>query len=117
MARGHGRRRRGREGAAPGDSGGPYAVSANSAGFRYSRRVQFSETDLAGIAHFSAYFRFMEEAEHALWRAAGLRIGAAAVTGGWPGVAAAFEYKRPFRFEDKLEVTLGIAELTRRSIR
>ena len=41
-------------------------------GFRYTRRVQFSETDLAGIAHFSTYFRYMEEAEHALWRAAGL---------------------------------------------
>ena len=59
-------------------------------GFRYSRRVQFSETDLAGIAHFSAYFRFMEEAEHALWRAAGLSIGAAETTGGWPRVAGLF---------------------------
>ena len=88
-----------------------------SQGFRYSRRVQFSETDLAGIAHFSAFFRFMEEAEHALWRAAGLSIGAAEKTGGWPRVAAAFDYKRPLRFEDEFEVTVCIAELTRRSIR
>jgi YbgC/YbaW family acyl-CoA thioester hydrolase len=79
--------------------------------------VQFSETDLAGIAHFSAFFRFMEEAEHALWRAAGLSIGAAEITGGWPRVAASFEYKRPLRFEDEFEVTVSIAELTRRSIR
>jgi YbgC/YbaW family acyl-CoA thioester hydrolase len=79
--------------------------------------VQFSETDLAGIAHFSAFFRFMEEAEHALWRAAGLSIGAAEITGGWPRVAASFEYKRPLRFEDEFEVTVTIAELTRRSIR
>jgi len=86
-------------------------------GFRYSRRVQFSETDLAGIAHFSAFFRFMEEAEHALWRAAGLSIGAAEETGGWPRVAAAFDYKRPLRFEDEFDVTVSIAELTRRSIR
>ena len=92
-------------------------VSAMATGFRYSRRVQFSETDLAGIAHFSAYFRFMEEAEHALWRAAGLSIGAAEKTGGWPRVAAAFDYKRPLRFEDEFEVTVCIAELTRRSIR
>jgi acyl-CoA thioester hydrolase len=88
-----------------------------SQGFRYRRRVQFSETDLAGIAHFSAFFRFMEEAEHALWRAAGLSIGAAEKTGGWPRVAAAFDYKRPLRFEDEFEVTVCIAELTRRSIR
>jgi YbgC/YbaW family acyl-CoA thioester hydrolase len=88
-----------------------------STGFHYSRRVQFSETDLAGIAHFSAYFRFMEEAEHALWRAAGLSIGAADKTGGWPRVAAAFDYKSPLRFEDEFDVVVRIAEITRRSIR
>jgi acyl-CoA thioester hydrolase len=88
-----------------------------SSGFHYSRRVQFSETDLAGIAHFSAYFRFMEEAEHALWRAAGLSIGAAEKTGGWPRVSAAFDYKSPLRFEDEFDVIVHIAELTRRSIR
>ena len=86
-------------------------------GFHYSRRVQFSETDLAGIAHFSAYFRFMEEAEHALWRAAGLSIGAAEKTGGWPRVSAAFDYKSPLRFEDEFDVVVSIAEMTRRSIR
>ena len=42
--------------------------------FVYRRRVQFAETDLAGIVHFSNIFRYMEEAEHALWRAAGLTI-------------------------------------------
>ena len=88
-----------------------------STGFPYRRRVQFSETDLAGIAHFSAYFRFMEEAEHALWRAAGLSIGAAEQTGGWPRVSAAFDYKSPLRFEDEFEVVVQIAETTRRSIR
>jgi len=88
-----------------------------SSGFRYRRRVQFSETDLAGIAHFSAFFRFMEEAEHALWRAAGLSIGAAEQTGGWPRVAAAFDYKSPLRFEDEFDVAVRIDEITRRSIR
>jgi acyl-CoA thioester hydrolase len=88
-----------------------------SSGFHYRRRVQFSETDLAGIAHFSAYFRFMEEAEHALWRAAGLSIGAAEKTGGWPRVSAAFDYKSPLRFEDEFDVVVRIAEITRRSIR
>src|SRR4051812_24272786 len=59
----------------------------------------------------------MEEAEHALWRAAGLSIGAAEQTGGWPRVAASFDYKRPLRFEDEFDVVVQIAELTRRSIR
>jgi YbgC/YbaW family acyl-CoA thioester hydrolase len=88
-----------------------------STGFHYRRRVQFSETDLAGIAHFSAYFRFMEEAEHALWRAAGLSIGAAEQTGGWPRVSASFDYKSPLRFEDEFDVVVQIADTTRRSIR
>jgi YbgC/YbaW family acyl-CoA thioester hydrolase len=111
-----GRRSRG-QGATPGAADGTNSMSAGPQGFRYRRRVQFSETDLAGIAHFSAFFRFMEEAEHALWRAAGLSIGAAEETGGWPRVAAAFDYKSPLRFEDEFEVTVCLAELTRRSIR
>ena len=47
-----------------------------AAGFVYTRRVVFYETDLAGVVHFSNYFRYMEEAEHAMWRAAGMRIDA-----------------------------------------
>src|SRR5689334_6065032 len=65
--------------AAMADPGRTHRVNDQSAGFRYTRRVQFSETDMAGIVHFSAYFRFMEEAEHALWRAAGVSIGAAEI--------------------------------------
>ena len=29
---------------------------------------------MAGVVHFSWFFRYMEEAEHALWRAAGLSV-------------------------------------------
>ncbi len=85
-------------------------------GFRYRRRVQFAETDLAGIAHFSAFFRFIEEAEHALWRAAGLTIGKAEETGGWPRVSVAFDFKNPLRFEEEFDVGVEIARVTRRSI-
>jgi acyl-CoA thioester hydrolase len=86
-----------------------------SASFLYHRRIQFAETDMAGIVHFSRYFRFMEEAEHALWRAAGLAI--AEPTHGWPRVAAAFDYKRPLRFEDEFVVSVRIAAVSRRTIR
>jgi acyl-CoA thioester hydrolase len=89
----------------------------SDSGFQYRRRVQFAETDLAGIVHFSAFFRFMEEAEHALWRAAGVGIGAVEQTGGWPRVAAAFEYKKPLRFEEEFDVTIRIAATTARSLR
>ena len=70
--------------------------------FHYRRQVQFAETDLAGIVHFSWYLRYMEEAEHALWRAAGLSIVGNDLH--WPRVTAYAEYKRPLRFEDEIDV-------------
>jgi YbgC/YbaW family acyl-CoA thioester hydrolase len=91
-------------------------MAPGAPGFRYRRRVQFAETDLAGIAHFSAFFRFIEEAEHALWRAAGLSIGKAEETGGWPRVSATFDFKSPLRFEEEFDVGVEIASVTRRSI-
>ena len=81
------------------------------------RRVQFYETDAAGIVHFSTFFRYMEEAEHALWRENGLSIFPAAPTHGWPRVAASFDYKRPLRFEDEFEVHLRVDQVTTRSLR
>jgi YbgC/YbaW family acyl-CoA thioester hydrolase len=84
--------------------------------FHYRRRVQFAETDLAGIVHFACFFRYMEEAEHALWRAAGLTIARAGETTGWPRLAASFDYKAPLRFEDEFEVGIRIASVTRRSL-
>jgi acyl-CoA thioester hydrolase len=85
--------------------------------FRYPRQVQFAETDLAGIVHFSNYFRYMEEAEHALWRATGCSIESAGSESGWPRVAAAFEYKRPLKFEDQFEVRVSIVSATSRTIK
>ena len=84
--------------------------------FRYTRRVQFADTDLAGIVHFSCFFRYMEEAEHALWRAAGLSIATAGETTGWPRLAASFDYKAPLRFEDEFEVEVAIAAMSSRSL-
>jgi acyl-CoA thioester hydrolase len=84
--------------------------------FHYHRRVQFAETDLAGIVHFSSYFRYMEEAEHALWRAAGLSIAPQGGTIGWPRVAAAFDYKSPLRFEEEFCVAVRISGVSTRTI-
>src|SRR4029450_9067436 len=85
--------------------------------YRLQRRVQFYETDAAGIVHFSWFFRYMEEAEHALWREAGLTLHPGGSEIGWPRVATSFEFKRPPRFEDEFDVHLRIAEITRRTIR
>jgi YbgC/YbaW family acyl-CoA thioester hydrolase len=85
--------------------------------FRLKRRVNFYETDAAGIVHFSWFFRYMEEAEHGLWRAAGLSIHSLDGDLGFPRVATSFEFHRPLRFEDEFEVWLRVAAMTRRSIR
>jgi YbgC/YbaW family acyl-CoA thioester hydrolase len=85
--------------------------------FRLKRRVQFHETDAAGIVHFTWFFRYMEEAEHALWREAGLSIAPQGAEIGWPRLAASFEYHRPLRFEDEFDVRIRIADLTSRTIR
>ena len=85
--------------------------------YRLKRRVHFYETDLAGIVHFSCFFRYMEEAEHALWREAGLSIAPSGSGIGWPRVAASFDFHRPLRFEDEFEVWLRIEAITERTIR
>jgi acyl-CoA thioester hydrolase len=84
---------------------------------RLFRRVQFSETDVAGIVHFSNFFRYFEDAEHELWRQAGLSIHPEKSAIGWPRVAAACEFFRPLKFEQEFEIALRIAEITKRTIR
>ena len=84
--------------------------------FRLSRRVQFSETDVAGLVHFSNFFRYFEDAEHALWRQAGLSIHPEKSAIGWPRVSAACEFHRPLKFEEEFEVSVAIAELGKRTI-
>ena len=86
-------------------------------GYRLQRRVQFYETDSAGIVHFSWFYRYMEEAEHALWRAAGLSIASPAAGVGFPRVAASFDFRRPLRFEDQFEVHIRIVQIGDKSIR
>ena len=36
-----------------------------------TRRIEFADTDMAGLVHFARFFVFMETAEHAFLRAAG----------------------------------------------
>src|SRR5688572_30626127 len=42
--------------------------------YKTSRRIEFRDTDAAGIAHFSVFFTFMEEAEHEFLRHVGLSV-------------------------------------------
>ena len=84
--------------------------------FRYRRRVEFADTDMAGVAHFSWIAKYMEEAEHALWRAAGLSIVRRNSPLGYPRVALSIEFKAPLYFEDEIEVHVRITAMSSRSI-
>jgi acyl-CoA thioester hydrolase len=90
---------------------------ATGAAIRVRRRVQFSETDTAGIVHFSNFFRYFEDTEHALWREAGLCIHEQESAIGWPRVAASCEFHRPLKFEHEFDIEVHVAELTPRTIR
>ena len=84
---------------------------------RYTRRVQFYETDLAGMVHFSWYLRYMEEAEHALWREAGLSIVPSDHDLGFPRVSATVDFHAPLRFEDLFEVWIRVEAITKRTFK
>jgi YbgC/YbaW family acyl-CoA thioester hydrolase len=85
--------------------------------YRLRRRVHFYELDSAGIVHFSWFFRYMEEAEHALWREAGLSIAPEGSDIGFPRVSAAFDYHRPLRFEEEFEVWIRVAAIAEKTMR
>lgn len=80
--------------------------------FKITRRVEFSDTDMAGIVHYANFFRYMETAEHAFFRSLGFSIWTQQVDPpvGWPRVRAECEYKSPLRFEDEVEVHMLVAE-------
>jgi YbgC/YbaW family acyl-CoA thioester hydrolase len=86
--------------------------------YRYRRRVEFSDTDMAGIVHFSNYFRYMEGAEVAFFRSLGLSIHDQrdGPIIGWPRVAADCTYRWPLRFEDEFEIHLVVRKKTRRTL-
>ena len=84
--------------------------------FKLLRRVEFSETDLAGIVHFSNFFKYMEAAEHAFFRSLGSSVVAPSSGIGWPRVHADCDYKRPLRFEEQVEIALSIREIRSKAI-
>ena len=82
------------------------------------RRIEFADTDMAGIVHFANYFRYMEMAEHAFLRSLGLSVHTE-IDGrvvSWPRVNADCSFTAPLRFEDELDVHLLVREKRAKSI-
>ncbi len=86
--------------------------------FTTQRKIEFADTDMGGIVHFSRFFVFMETAEHEFLNALGTSV-ATEIDGrsvGWPRVAASAEYRSPARYGDLLEIEVVVRRKGRTSM-
>ena len=92
--------------------------------FSSQRRVEFCETDAAGIAHFSSLIIYMEQAEHALLRFLGLSIVSSNAGKdnpsdprcSWPRVKVECDFLSPAKFEEVISLQTTIASLGTKSV-
>jgi len=86
--------------------------------FKTERRVEFRDTDTAGIVHFSNFFAYMEQAEHAFLRSVGLGV-ICEVDGmeiSWPRVNAECNYRNAIKFEEIIEVHVTVQKIGTKSV-
>jgi len=84
------------------------------ASIRVRRRVEWIDTDAAGIYHWTTIGRFFESAEAALFRALSLPESTLALT---PRVSVHLEFRSSLRFGDEAWVELAVAAVGRTSLR
>ena len=85
--------------------------------FSVQRRVEFRDTDAAGIVHFTAFFAYMEEAEHALLRACDTSVVVEedGHTISWPRVSAHCDFSGAAHFEEVLTIEVCVERLGEKS--
>jgi len=95
---------------------GPYRIMPYE--FKVTRRVEFSDTDMEVIMHFSNFFRFMETAEHAFLRSLGYSavLSRNGLEVCLPRVHAECDYLAPLRFEDAVLIHLLVERKGERSV-
>jgi YbgC/YbaW family acyl-CoA thioester hydrolase len=86
--------------------------------FKVTRRVEFSETDMEGIMHFSNFFRFMETAEHGFYRSLGYSavLSRNGLEVCLPRAHAECDYQAPLRFEDEVLIHMLVERKSSRSL-
>lgn len=86
--------------------------------FKTERRIEFRDTDMAGIVHFSNFFAYMEQAEHALLRS--LDLGVICKMDGreisFPRVNAECNYRQAIRFEEIIEIHVVVQKIGTKSL-
>ena len=78
--------------------------------FRTRRRIEFADTDMGAIVHFSRFFVFMETAEHELLRSLGAEVHMSfeGQDIGWPRVEASCQYLSPAKLAEELEIHVRV---------
>ena len=74
---------------------------------------------MAGIVHFSNFYKWMEQAEHEFFRSLGLTIvnhQSNGVVIGWPRVSAQCRFESPARYEDIVDVFLTVQRIGVKSL-
>jgi len=86
--------------------------------FHTTRRVEFADTDMAGIVHFANFFRFMESAEVEFLRSLGLTVSMIweGERIGLPRVSASCDFLSPVTFQDLLDVAVRVQSVGKKSI-
>jgi acyl-CoA thioesterase FadM len=77
------------------------------------RRIEWMDTDAAGIYHWTTAFRLAEAAEAAMHTALGI---ADFTFGATPRVAVSASFTRALRFNDLVEVALAVEAIGRTSV-
>ena len=81
--------------------------------------MEFSDTDAAGIVHFSSFMLWMESVEHELLRDAGVAVMDEQPDGtveSWPRVSVSCDYASAIRFGDVIDIEVGVEKVGRTSV-
>ena len=87
--------------------------------FKYTFRVHWVDTDTAGVMHFTNYLRYFEACEEEFYRSIPLPFNDLRLKYGitLPRVEVHCSYKAACRFDDAIEVTMRVNELTEKTIK
>lgn len=82
------------------------------------KKVEFSDTDMAGLVHFSNYFRYMEVAERDFFESLGINLIQSIPKEllGYPRTRAECKFSAPLRFGDTVKIHLAIKAIKDRAI-
>lgn len=81
-------------------------------------KVQWGETDAAGIVFYPNYFHWFDNAAHAFFRALGLPLADLMKQGIFtPILSAGSDFKAPLKYDDDITITSAITEVRNKSFR